>query len=346
MQTLQEHPDLRDKAILIQDKDELAACRIPAAMAAVYHPNAAKLWPYKLVSWLLERLLDENEKVAGTFNLQTQTQVTKLQRSGQSWIVHTQRGQVSACDVLLATNAYTPYLLPKMTRLIVPMRSQICALEPRSGTAPLQHSYGWFMDSNDKHLTHNFLIQRGPEDRLRKQNRINGAAQPVDTSLIFGVDLAGPNGDEGKWRDDKLNPVMSRMLRERLHHTLRLFRDDGDAPKAEAKELRATYEWTGIMGYSRDGSPWVGRVPATLMSDLVDDGTDSNGLWLCAAYTGHGMPVAARCAIAVAEMMLGKEEGSIQLPLDWMVTEERVKRAREMKMPMTVKDMAQILAAN
>jgi hypothetical protein len=42
------------------------------------------------------------------------------------------------------------------------------------------------------------------------------------------------------------------------------------------KELHAEAEWTGIMGYSRDGCPWVGSVPG------------QEGLWVCGGYTGHG----------------------------------------------------------
>jgi glycine/D-amino acid oxidase-like deaminating enzyme len=42
------------------------------------------------------------------------------------------------------------------------------------------------------------------------------------------------------------------------------------------RELHAEAEWTGVMGYSRDGCPWVGGVPR------------QEGLWVCGGYTGHG----------------------------------------------------------
>ena len=41
--------------------------------------------------------------------------------------------------------------------------------------------------------------------------------------------------------------------------------------------LHVEAEWTGIMGYSRDGCPWVGAVPG-----------QHEGLWVCGGYTGHG----------------------------------------------------------
>ncbi|KAI0439088.1 hypothetical protein F4803DRAFT_66893 [Xylaria telfairii] len=95
--------------------------------------------------------------------------------------------------------------------------------------------------------------------------------------------------------------------------------------------LTAAYEWTGIMGYSRDGNPWVGRVPSTLL-DAPGPETDADGLWISAGYTGHGMPVAPGCAVAIARMMLGKEDG-LELPKTWVASNERAQRARSAKFP-------------
>ena len=46
------------------------------------------------------------------------------------------------------------------------------------------------------------------------------------------------------------------------------------------KELHVEAEWTGVMGYSRDGCPWVGAVP------------EQEGIWVCGGYTGHGKGLA------------------------------------------------------
>lgn len=100
-----------------------------------------------------------------------------------------------------------------------------------------------------------------------------------------------------------------------LNDALRLVPEsEGDTKhKAEADVLLATYEWTGIMGYSSDGGPWVGRVPELLLGELSLDADSSEAgagrLWIGAGFTGHGMPVAPRCGIPVAEMILGKEGG-------------------------------------
>ncbi|KAK2879460.1 hypothetical protein FQN49_000844 [Arthroderma sp. PD_2] len=325
---LQQHPDLKDKAVLILDKAELAAKRVPNALAAVYQPNAAKCWPYKLVTWLLERLLSEHDATA--FNLQTNTAATQLERDGSTWIVHTSEGQIRAKDVLLASNAYTSYLLPKMTGLILPVRGQVCALEPPPKATQLSHTHVWLKGGHDQ-----YLIQRGPED-----TQVEDGTAASDMSLILGGErLAAPGGEEGVSRDDEINPIISRSLHRGLKDAVQLVPDSESQPE----ELRAAYEWTGIMAYSSDNSPWVGRVPGTLASG--SDAEAATGLWVSAGYGGHGMPVAARCGIAAAEMILGKE-GGVQVPQGWIASEQRVKRAREvgMDIPRTVEDFIRLMS--
>lgn len=306
---LEDHVDLRDKAMLVEGAAALASLRIPGAVGAVYQPVAAKCWPYKLVAWVLERLLREH--AAGRrFNLQTGTPVLHLQplsssSSSASYMVHTTRGQVAARHVVLATNAYTSHLLPRMTGLIVPVRGQVCALVPPRDAVLLPHSYAWVAGGAD-----DYLIQRQDDGAL----------------ILGGERLAVPGGQEGLSRDDQVDPVIGRNLRRALASTLKL--RPGSA--AEAPELDATYEWTGIMGYSRDRHPWVGAVPA----ELLDVDGAAGGLWISAGYTGHGMPVAARCGVAVAEMILG-EKGGLAVPEEFIVTAERAERARPMELPRT-----------
>ena len=291
-------PDLADKAQLIDDKASLADLRVPHALGAVYQPHAAKLWPYKLVCWVLEGLLRDYSGLQ--FNLQTTTPVEHLQRVNDTWVVHTPRGQVVANHVLLATNAYTSYLLPAMTGLITPVRGQVAALDAPKHDVPLGHSYVW-LDGGD---ADDYLIQRDDDKAL----------------ILGGARSSAPGGEEGVWQDDEVRPEIATVLRKSLHDAVKL-----RAPKdKEEKTLHASYEWTGIMGYSRDSTPWLGQVPAGL------GGAD--GLWISAGFTGHGMPVAARCGIAAARMIAGQVVG-FDLPKAFAATEERAKRVRTMDVP-------------
>ncbi|TGJ85783.1 hypothetical protein E0Z10_g2991 [Xylaria hypoxylon] len=322
---LQKYPDLKDKAVLVTNQAELVAQHVPDALGAIFQPNAAKLWPYKLVAWLLETLLSKHD--AAVFNLQTNTPVTRLERREASWIAHTPRGEVRAREVLLTANAYTSYLLPGLTDIIVPVRGQICALQPPQGAIQLPHSYVWTKDASDQ-----YLIHRGLDDAQVGPNT-------GDRSLILGGErFAVPEGEEGVSADDAIDPIISGALHRGLDHAVKLL--PGDEPEKEA--LHAAYEWTGIMGYSRDGHPFVGRVPGTFLGGKGAESAD--GLWISAAFTGHGMPVAPRCGIAIAEMILGKE-GGVKVPAAWIPSDERVSRARSMELARTLEDVLRSLPA-
>ncbi|KAI2643149.1 FAD dependent oxidoreductase [Xylaria nigripes] len=311
---LQKYPDLRDKALLVLDRHDLVYHRVPDAHGAIFQPYAAKLWPYKLVAWILERLLEDT----ATFNLQTNTPLTHLERRGSVWVAHTPRGEICARDVLLATNAYTSYLLPGLTDIIVPVRGQVCALTPPQRALQLPNSYVWTEGASEQ-----YLIHRGLDDT-------QVGAEAGDRSLILGGErFAVPEGEEGISSDDVINPIVSRALHTTLSSTIKLL----PADEPEKESLCSTYEWTGIMGYSRDDQPWVGRVPGVFLGS--ENGAD--GLWMSAGFTGHGMPVAPRCGIAVAEMILGKE--GVKVPSAWIVSEERAAKARFMEFPTTLEAM-------
>lgn len=170
-----------------------------------------------------------------------------------------------------------------------------------------------------------------------------------DTSIVFGGErLADPDGEEGISTDDEINPTISQALHTGLYDALRLGYEGGNSSehKAGTEALCASYEWTGIMGYASDGNPWLGRVPKLLLGEL-DAASDmeevgASGLWVSAGFTGHGMPVAARCGMAVADMMLAKE-GGIQVPTCWLASDERVSTARGKTIPRTLDEIVEDL---
>ncbi|KAH8169410.1 FAD dependent oxidoreductase domain-containing protein [Sarocladium implicatum] len=312
MEEIAKHsPALASKVEIVEDPRELRTLRVEGAIGAVYQHCAAKCWPYKLVAWILEGLTTEEsareaDDEQTLFNLQTNTPATSLLRLADgAWAVQTPRGQVKAKNVLLATNAYTSHLLPRMTDLIVPVRGQVSALARPSGSVQLRHSYAWI----DHGGGDNYLIHRDDD----------GDGGP----LIFGGERLVAEGHEvGVSRDDVVNKDVARALRRTLHGALRLKKNDKseeEEEEEEEEELEAEFEWTGIMGYTPDEQPWVGAVPESLGG--------GEGLWISAGYTGHGMPVAARTGIAVAEMILGigDHEGAVRLPEEYAVSEQRIK---------------------
>lgn len=316
-------PDMGSHVRLVTDRQELRKLRLrdDNTVAAVVQDRAAKCWPYKLVAWVLERLLEVPKE---RFNLQTTTPVEHIQRHQQGWIVHTDRGQVAANHVLLATNAYTSRLLPRFTGIITPTRGHVSALIPPAATPPLAHSHLWSVNEpGDTGESDNYLVQR-----------------PTGELILGGERMSVADTGEGVSRDDEVDPAVAARLRRACRSVLRL---NQSSPEDDPAELSASYEWTGIMGFSRDSKPWVGRVPESLGGSSVE-ATQDSGLWLSAGYTGHGMPVAARAGISVAQKILGKTgQDVVEVPSEWAVTEERLDKARTLTMPETVLEELRVL---
>lgn len=301
------HPDLAGHLRLVTDRGELDGLRLgPAVVGAIVQGPAAMCWPYRLVCWVLTGLLREP-----CFNLQTGTSALRLQRSGSRWVVHTDRGRIAARDVVLATNAYTSHLLPAFAGLITPVRGQVAALVSPDAAAPipvLEHSHLWVARENgDPAESENYLIHRESGELILGGERNSTVEAGWATS-----------------DDSVTDPVVSRRLHTALRKVLTGF----------PESLPSTHEWTGIMGYSADNQPWVGSVPEALGGD------GGGGLWISAGYTGHGMPVAARCGIAVGEMVLGKtgQQGTVTLPEEWTPSESRASATKVQKIPQTLEE--------
>jgi glycine/D-amino acid oxidase-like deaminating enzyme len=278
--------------------------RVPQAEGAILQSNAASLWPYKLVSWILESLLQ-----TGHLNLQTNTPVTHLQKMDEGWMIHTPRGMLHSPIVILATNGYTSHILPGFSDLIVPVQGEMSALVPprsvRPATivSPLECSYGFVGNKTENRNQDDYLIQRPFSER-------DGSGG----QLMFGGGRShATNAGVGVSDDSHIDPLAAAYLRRELNVVFDL--------KNEDKELEATWEWSGIMGYSRDGHPWVGEV-----GDEVGVG-GGKGLWICGGFTGHGMPNAWLCGKAVVDMVMGSEEDG-DLPSGYKLSRERVERAR------------------
>lgn len=338
-------PDFRDKLVAVgpeglvggsssgagHDDDEwargmtLESLRLnqPGVKGAIVQKYAASMWPYKLVCWVLEKLVAEY--APGQFNLQTNTPVTTLTRDAHSgkWLVRTPRGQVVADKVLLATNGYTSRLLPDFADLIVPVRGQIGALLPPEPRVGLDYSYVFFgklKDENGEETTRDeYLVQR---------------PLPTGELILGGGRHLAKGMAVGEWHDDVIEQPVASWLKEELEPVLYLGRKDD---KDIAKGLEASMEWTGIMGYSRDQVPWVGAVPESLGG--------GEGLFMASGFTGHGMP---RCALAgrgVVRIMTGSKEGH-GLPTAFVASEERARKAREKWGPVGAVDEMETLMAD
>lgn len=67
-----------------------------------------------------------------------------------------------------------------------------------------------------------------------------------------------------------------------------------------AEPIEVLQMWSGIMAFTADGLPLVGRLPASLTSRLGD------GEWFAGGYNGHGMDKGWLCGDAIARMAMGE----------------------------------------
>jgi glycine/D-amino acid oxidase-like deaminating enzyme len=72
-----------------------------------------------------------------------------------------------------------------------------------------------------------------------------------------------------------------------------------------------------VMGYSNDEFPYVGSVP------------EKPGQYICAGFTGHGMPQIFLSAKAVAKMIITGDSENVDLPLPYRITKERWSESRD-----------------
>lgn len=325
------------EARIVEDAAELEELNLVGAVGAIVQTTAASLSPYKLVTWLWSDLLEKHE---GTqrLNLQTTTPVASLSYNEScEYLITTDRGDISASHVILATNGYTSHLLAEFSSLIIPRQAQMTAQLPPN-TSPfskqlIPKSYGFVgIPGMDREMS-DYLVQQP----VIVKGTSGGA-------LMYGGGRHVAKGYGDHVSDDSyVDPDVEQYLR-RLPDRLNLRSsspDDGAItvtdPSPNQLELLAS--WTGIIGSSRDGFPWVGGMP------------EHPGLFLAAGYSGHGMPNAPLSGRHVARLVLESLKGgdwaalqrtevdlterggsvtevdNFGVPIEYVITRERMQKA-------------------
>jgi glycine/D-amino acid oxidase-like deaminating enzyme len=326
----------------------------PGCNGAAITQGAASLWPYKYTTWILQNMIDK-----GHVNLQTNTPVTHIDPMFMSeslegvdlkarYKLLTTRGMVSARNVLLATNAYTSHLIPEFSDLIVPVRETMTALTPpASMTERLSYSYGLEgFSPTAAGGSGEYLIQRPSVAKSDSRSDLKFGQLMLGGGRTFGKTTMPSIGIAD---DSVIDPAVVSYLQSSLPNALSL----GSTSNEKAPPLEAHSAWTGIWAASRDSNPFVGPVPLE---------NYPLGLWICAAYTGHGMPNATLCAKAAVRMMLEantlansgfdvevisekldrlKEEmiSAGDLPKSYFLSKERIEKARKLPQVHTQDEM-------
>ncbi|KAL0485073.1 oxidoreductase [Acrasis kona] len=212
---------------------------------------AGQLWPYKFVIHVLQRAIQLGVK------LHSHTKITTINKhdSGR-FHLHTNNNKSFFVDrVIHATNAWANELVPAIDNFITPIRGQVIVTEPlkeRYWDIGLCLSEGY-----------DYMIQR-------RDKRV----------VLGGRRLCSKTAEVGEMDDSTLNEDISAALRSLLGETFPdVFKD---------YPVNIDYEWTGIMGFTKDNIPIVDQV--------------NKDEFVVAGFSGHGMPMAFLCGRSVAEM--------------------------------------------
>lgn len=257
--------------------------------------EAGSLSAYKFVIGMLNLSLRKG------LNLQTETPVLRIgkredEQSG--WNVQTERGEVKADKVILATNGYTARLYSKFQGIIVPLRGHMTA--QRSGS--ILEKTGW------QRRTYSFIYENGYEYMIQRP-RPQGLPFSGDIAIGGGLAKAAAEGlyEYGTVDDTTTDPVILDYLQNSM---LEYF---GSKWGNDHPEGRIRKAWTGIMGYSADGFPLIGQVP------------NEDELYIAASFQGLGMVSCFSSAKALVQIMNKADEKELNwFPMAYRITEKRM----------------------
>ncbi|KAJ9622183.1 hypothetical protein H2204_011615 [Knufia peltigerae] len=252
--------------------------------------TAGSVWPYKMVTHLLRRSIEEG------VNLQTTTPVQQIlgNKADGRWTVKTNRGNIVAKKIIMASNAYTAALFPEFKEKIVPVRGVVCRISVPEGTG-----------KRAPHLNNTYALRFNPEHFDYLISRSDGSI------VVGGADRCAVEKQDywyGNTDDSQLIPETEKYF---TRYMQRMFNGWEDS-KAHITDI-----WSGIMGWSSDSMPFVGKLPG------------KPGIFITAGFTGHGMPRILGCSKALVELVQSDGETIDMntkngIPTPYLLTEARL----------------------
>lgn len=254
-------PAAQESGIAIELVDRHAARQMMPALTAdilgaAYAPDRGHLWPFALVTGMAAAAARHGAE------LRTGTVVSGLARTGDRVRGVVADGEtIEADEVVLATNAWTPRLLPDLPPgAIVPARGQILVTQPLPPL--LACPFGTNFDKE------------------------YGRQTPSGQILCGGYRRLDENEGLGTYREETTIPVLAGIARCLI--------DLFPVLRGKARVVRA---WAGIMGFSADGLPLIGRYDAV------------PGLTVAAGFNGGGFSWGVVVGIVISRLLDGETPG-------------------------------------
>ncbi|KAJ7765416.1 nucleotide-binding domain-containing protein [Mycena maculata] len=368
---INEMPEQSEAWRLVGKEECVQDLQFSTTVVGAIATTAGSIHPYRFVTGVLSRLIARHST---NFRLFTHTPCFSISSNTDDlYTISTSKGIIRAQHIIHATNAWASHLLPPMRAKIVPVRGHMSAQRPGMGLGRSQSDIGQTRPAgaSDSVLTladpaswlgrrsfvmysggmYDYLTQQplaplssqsvypppaaefmlgggAARGEITEQVFLNevGVADDRDWSLETGAHLGGALSMYfGGWGAE------GRDIEGKSAENL-----PDNVPAPESEEGRVKKLWTGILGISADGRPWVGRIPAKVSGRPAPRMKKHKGVketmplaspgeWIAAGYSGEGMPHAYLSAKALAHMVLGH---TAELPGAFLVTEARWKKAK------------------
>jgi glycine/D-amino acid oxidase-like deaminating enzyme len=215
------------------------------------------------------------------------------------YFVATPRGEIEAGKVVYATNGFTGHLLPTLRGRLYPLR----------GTMSVQDLGSRFPNRGNE-LSWQFYREKLIESETADlPGALYYLTQNVKTGHMF-------LGGEMEKLETILSPDDSMLNGQSATELTKVLPDVFEnAPTPGLKSI-----WSGIMGFTVDGMPLIGRLPE------VVTGRPESGEFICAGFNGYGTGYCFMCGQAVAQMIIGKDVSS-WVPDVFFLTKERFEKS-------------------
>lgn len=190
----------------------------PEILGGSFLPGQALVHSAKCIQGLVQAAQRHGARVY-------QAQALRLEQHGASVLVETERGNIQAGAVVLATNAWTSELIPSMQQWIVPVRGQVLAYAP----VPPVFATAVFTSITET------------EEYWQ---------QTLDGSIVLGGCRAlAPGRDVAVWEQTP-TPEVQQGLEQIFPRLFPQFTD-----------LHVAQRWAGLMAFTPDRIPIIDRVP-------------------------------------------------------------------------------------
>ncbi|KAK6854916.1 FAD dependent oxidoreductase-domain-containing protein [Apiospora arundinis] len=276
----------------------------PSVYGAVSY-RAGALWPYRFVTAIWHRLLTQYHDILA---IETHTPVESISAEDPEapkdhpYALRTTRGTVYARNVVHATNGFASHLVPGLRRKITPAKAHMSAQKP-GDLFPEDHGphRSWSVIYGDGF---DYVTQRRPEPGESRQSQgdlmLGGG---FARTLNRGIDMLAVSDDGAP-----LDGVT-------LAHISGVFPAAFSPNWGVGGGLRQA--WSGILGFTGDMLPLVGRLDKTVTgrapSDVSEPGSNEKlcGEWIAAGFAGEGMVWSWLSGMALGIMVSGRENDNL-----------------------------------